>query len=289
MQILNFLVSTCCLFLLLFSLHLFFAKKGNKLLNVLLSIIFFGRFGQTLVSLIISSEQHNLLPYLHQIFTPFYYMAPACFYLYVTSFIHERNRLRKFEYLHFIPALLAIIHVIPWQIPTQLNWDLITKQLSENGYFFSSEKNGLFPAYFHSIIRPLLVLTYLIAAWIEVLCSKIVEEKTPDDVAKKWMFFFLKIATFFQLAGFLPVLLSWMHLPFQNSSFIVINCIVLLGVVLYALHKPDIFYGYLLVAVDWNKKPEEEKDEHEFEIKTVPIEFKQHLPENIEEQDSNIV
>jgi len=37
--------------------------------------------------------------------------------------------------------------------------------------------------------------------------------------------------------------------------------LALLVILLYALHKPYIFYGYLLVAVDWAKKPATKKTE----------------------------
>ena len=40
-----------------------------------------------------------------------------------------------------------------------------------------------------------------------------------------------------------------------------LNCLALLVILLYALHKPYIFYGYLLVAVDWAKKPATKKTE----------------------------
>lgn len=273
MQILNFLVSTSCLFLLLFSMHLFFAKKTNKLLNILLSIIFFGRFGQIFVSLLITSGHQNILPFFHQAFTPLYYAAPACFYLYLTSFIHGRTQLRKLDWLHFIPALLAIIHVFPWQMATPLNWDIITKQLQESGYFFISEKSGLFPAYFHSMIKPVLVLTYLSASWYQLLRSKIVAEKNPDAAGRNWIFFFLKIATFFQLAGFLPIILRSLHLPFFNSSFVVLNCLALLIVIVFILHQPKIFYGHLLVSVDWKQAP----------VQIIAAEIKQASPPKEEE------
>ncbi|RLJ75071.1 AraC-like DNA-binding protein [Pedobacter alluvionis] len=255
MQSLNLLISTSCLFLLLFSMHLFFSKKGNKLLNIFLSVIFFARFGQILTSLFFKSGQPNTLAFCHQIFTPFYYAAPACFYLYITGFLQDRKNLQKIEWLHFLPALLAIIHVIPWHFSTSLNWDLIGSQLAENGYFSLKERSGLFPPYFHYLFRPVLVMAYLCTTWMVVLRLKNKPIQLLEAESRTWIIFFLRIATFFQLFTLAPIILRNLHIPYVNASFVVVNCLVLFVILLYALHRPYIFYGYLLVAVDWTKKP----------------------------------
>lgn len=261
MQSLNLLVSTSCLFLLLFSMHLFFAKRGNKLLNILLSVIFFARFGQILTSLLFKSDQPDTLAFFYQTFTPFYYAAPACFYLYITGFLQDRKSLQKIEWLHFVPALLAIIHVIPWHFSTTLDWNVIGSQLAENGYFSLKAKSGLFPPYFHYLFRPVLVFAYLCFTWVTVLRLKNKPQQLLEGEGRKWIIFFLRIATFFQLFSLVPIILRGLHIPYVNASFIVLNCLALLVILLYALHKPYIFYGYLLVAVDWAKKPATKKTE----------------------------
>jgi len=255
MQSLNLLISTTCLFLLLFSMHLFFAKRGNKLLNILLSVIFFARFGQIITSLLFKAGQPHALAFFHQTFTPFYYAAPACFYLYITGFLQDRKHLQKIEWLHFVPTLLAIIHVIPWHLPVTTDWNLVGTQLAQNGYFSLKAKTGLFPPYFHYIGRPLLVLGYLCATWITVMRLKNKPQQLLESEGRKWIIFFLRVATFFQLLGLVPIILRFLHIPYVNTYFIVMNCLALLLVLLYTLHKPYIFYGYLLVAVDWTKKP----------------------------------
>jgi AraC-like DNA-binding protein len=259
MQSLNLLISTTSLFLLLFSMHLFFAKRGNRLLNILLSVIFFARFGQILTSLLFKAGQPLALAFFHQTFTPFYYAAPACFYLYITGFLQDRKRLYSIEWLHFVPALLAVIHVIPWHFPVITDWNLIGNQLAQNGYFSLRTRTGLFPPYFHYIFRPLLVIGYLCATWMVVLRLSNKPQQLLESEGRTWIIFFLRIATFFQLLGLVPIILRSLHIPYVNTYFIVLNCLVLLIILLYTLHKPYIFYGYLLVAVDWTKKPTSEQ------------------------------
>lgn len=270
MKVLSFFLSISCFFLLLLSVHLFFAKRGIKLLNRLLSVIFISRFGQVLVFLLVNSGETNIYPFFYQLFTPVYYVAPACFYLYVTSFINARKGLRKFEWFHFIPAFLAIIHVLPWPVSPSIRWDLIANEIGESKQLFITEQSGLFPKWFYYIGRPFLLLAYLGATWFAILSSKVLDEKIDAD-AKKWIFFFLRVATFFQLVSFLPLVTGDSEGPLFNAFFILINCSVLLMIIIFILHQPKLFYGYLFVAVDLDHDREEaNKDEELPKTVTTP-------------------
>ncbi|MFW0717102.1 helix-turn-helix domain-containing protein [Pedobacter sp. N23S346] len=220
----------------------------------MLASLFFSRFGQISTSLVIKSGYESTLSVIFQIFTPLYFAAPACLYLYITGFIDNRNKLTKVELLHFLPALLAIIHVFPWPGSKALDWNLITAQLRESGYLFLRAKSGLFPAYFHYAGRPILSLVYLVLSWHAILKFKINNQVSHDNHGRNWIIFLLKVATFFQLAGLIPLILNFLNISFYHSFFIILNCIVLLTILTYALHRPNIFYGYLLVAIDWDKK-----------------------------------
>jgi AraC-like DNA-binding protein len=137
---------------------------------------------------------------------------------------------------------------------------MIAIQISKNKQLFITERSGLFPAYFYYLSRPALVLGYLIAAWIAVLSSRTLAQKSADDMGRKWIFFFLIAATFFRLIGFLPLLLENMDSPFKSSYFLIISCLTLLVMLVFILHKPNFFYSYLFVAVDWNGNTKEVSD-----------------------------
>jgi AraC-like DNA-binding protein len=249
MGVLGFISSVSCFFLLLLSLHLFFAKRGVKLLNRLLSVIFISRFGQVLVFLVVSSNEKAIYPLFCQLFIPVYYAAPACFYLYATGFVAGRTQLQKFEWFHFIPFFLAIIHILPWPFSPTVEWDAIVAQILENKQLFITEPSGLFPSWFYYLGRPFLLLAYLAATWVTVLKSKVIDEKISAD-GKKWIFFFLRVATFFQLTSFFPLVIWNSEEPLFNALFILLNCVVLLVIVIFVMHQPKLFYGYLFVAVD---------------------------------------
>jgi len=259
MQFVNFLSGTTCFCLLLISLHLFFAKNGNRKQNILLSILLFSRFGQVLNSQFITTGNVQPLSIFFQFFTPLYFAAPACFYLYITGFIFEKPVLSKKDLFHFIPALLAIIHIIPWPGSEPIDWKIIVSELHAEGYLSLEAKSGLFPSYIHSLFRPLLTVIYLVLTWWAVLKSRTMRKTSTNLPAQYWAIFLLKVATFFQLLSLLPILLRYINLPIGNSIFVVINCTALLLILLYALHKPSIFYGFLLVAIDWNKNEWKDK------------------------------
>lgn len=253
MQLLNFLIGITCFFLLLFSIHLFFAKKGNKRHNILLSLLFFARFGQILTTLLMNTSQKYSLSILFQSFTPLYFAAPAILYLYIKGFLNDQQQLDQKEWLHFIPALMALIHVLPWPGSENLNWHLIASELGKNGYISLRANSGLFPSALHYLGRPVLILSYLFLCWRAVIRSEIKTKTTKENPGRNWILFLLNVSTFFQLSGLLPIVLRSLNIPLYNDFFITINCVALMAIVLYALHQPKIFYGYLLVAINWDQ------------------------------------
>ncbi|WP_316736047.1 helix-turn-helix domain-containing protein [Pedobacter aquatilis] len=220
----------------------------------MLSIVFFTRFGQILNSIVITAGHEQILAVLFQILTPLYFAAPACFYLYVTGVLTDRKGITKTQWLHFLPALLAIIHVIPWPGVPQLDWSLISDQLAKNGYLTLTARNGLFPGYFHNLGRTALMLLYLFLCWRAVLKSGIIKTYKQEDLGRDWVLFILGVASLFQIIGLSPIIYLSLNIPLNHTSFIIFNCVALLLILSYALHKPKLFYGYLLVATTWEGK-----------------------------------
>jgi len=233
------------------------------MLNHLLALVFFARFGQIIVYLLIVSKQLVVFPFFLKVFTPLYYAVPACFYLYIKGFINDRTSLRRIEWLHFIPVILAIIHVLPWHFSPQIQWEAIAKQIAENRQFLMVQRTGLFPAYFSYVGMALLILGYLFASWYVVLTSRIIRSRVWDT-GKVWILFILTTATFFKLLSLLPLIFD-LHRP-QGAYlwFAVINSLVLLVAIIFVLHQPRLLYGYLLVGPNWKMhiaepRPSEQK------------------------------
>lgn len=256
MVFLNFVIGACSFLILLFSLHLFYAKQGNRILNRLLAIILFARFGQIVVYLLISSGELGIFPLFQQLFTPLYYAAPACFYLYIRYFTSGWSAFRKYDYLHYIPALLAVIHIIPWDFSSHADWETVASQIRRSQQLFITQKTGLFPPYFHYVLRPALLIAYLLLAWYTLLRSKTVLQQ-QDSISRKWLLFYMSMATVFQVMSFIPLF-------FQNQQasdlfvpcYIFINSVTLVLAFSFILHHPRLLYGFFLVSVNWKRAAE---------------------------------
>ncbi|WP_421944762.1 helix-turn-helix domain-containing protein [Pedobacter sp.] len=227
----------------------------------------------------ITAGHEKTLSVLFQILTPFHFLAPACFYLYVTGSLTDRKGILPIQWLHFIPAVLAVIHVIPWPGLAPLDWGLISEQLAQNGYLTLSAKSGLFTIYFHNWGRTILMLFYLFMCWRAILKSGIIKSNGKENLGKDWVLFILGVATIFQIIGLSPILYLWLGIPLNHTYFIIFNCVALLIVLSYALHKPKLFYGHLLVATTW--------DEKTFQVHELAIEQVEITDKELEQRRTN--
>ncbi|WP_159451763.1 helix-turn-helix domain-containing protein [Pedobacter africanus] len=146
--------------------------------------------------------------------------------------------------------MLFTIHVLPIGMGPVINWDAIWKQISNNKQLFITERSGLLPAYFYYIGRPLLVVGYLATAWFVVLRSEKLKAVKDEDPGKRWILILIRAATFFQLISFVPLISGDVQRTHPNSVYVIIGCLVMLCVLVFVLHRPEIFYRYLFVPAD---------------------------------------
>ncbi|SDC34181.1 helix-turn-helix domain-containing protein [Niabella drilacis] len=260
MQVFNFLLSAIAFLLLAFACHLLYARQGNLLLNRLLSVPLLMRFGQICIFLLIVSGYNHVYPFFQVVFTPLFFVAPACSWLYVRCFVRAQNKLKKSDAIHFIPFLLALIHLL---LPVKfVNWHIVSDEIIAGGHFSVTESTGFFPAAFYSYGLAVLVAGYLIASWYIVSSSGIIR-KSKWNAHKRWLFFYLSSSSFFKLLGFAAVLLKIRGIAYVNNPvFLIISCLVLLFMMTFVLYQPGILYGYILI----NKKIGTTKEPIEVEV-----------------------
>ena len=238
----------------LFSIHLWFAKQKFQLLNRFVAVVLLARVGQNVVYILLQSQQLVNFPYLLTLFIPFSYAAPACLYLYVDCIIKKRTHIKKEEWLHFIPAVLAFVETLPWYFSPSIDWELITKQIVEDPKSLLNSQTGFLPYYYHLVLRPPLFIVYLFFTWRSLIGSKLLTRKNADRSLKIWLLSLLVSVSVVQIIRFLPLISNRleMFIGGQSSSgfhwFIAINALVFLSIVLYLLYNPNLLYGYLLVS-----------------------------------------
>ena len=245
MPVFIFLLSAIAFLLFFFAAHLLYIKNGNLLLNRLLSVQLLTRFGQICVFLLIASGHVLLSASFLKIWIPLFFAAPACSYLYVRCFVRAGSGLKKTDIFHFLPFLLAVIHRL---IPAgDTDWQAVTAQILTGGHLSVNESTGLFPSVFYNYGLGMLTAGYLAASWYIVLSSGLIK-KSPWNIHKIWLFFYLSTSTFFKLLGFAAVLYKARGVNYANNpAFLVVSCLVLLFMMIFILYQPGILYGYILI------------------------------------------
>lgn len=252
MQVFSFLLSSTAFLLIVFALRLLYTRQGNTLLNRLLALQLFTRFGQIAIFLLLLLDDQHVYPVFQSLLIPFLFFLPACSYLYVRCFISGESRLRRIDYWHLIPMLLAIVHVVPWVGMDPVDWTRIAKQILHAGQFSIASRTGFFAAFFYSVVLSLLTLGYLIATWYIVLSSHFILRHKWDG-PKTWLFFYMAMATSFKLLSFVPLLFNHFGKSYAaNPAFLMMSCLLLLFMMVFVLYQPRILYGYVLPS-NWEE------------------------------------
>ncbi len=239
--------------ILLFSIYLWISKRGYKLLNRFIAVVLIARVGQNLLYVLLKSEQLINFPYLLNLFLPFSYAAPACLYLYVDCFIKKKTAITKEEWLHFIPAVLALVEMLPKYFSSLIDWEPITKQIAENPASLLNSR-GYLPYYYHVVLRPPLFIVYLFFTWRTLIGSKILNNKTTDSSIKTWLLFLLVSVTIVQIVRFLLLVSNpegiFIGVPLEPHFqwFVVINTSAFIGLLFYFFYKQAILYKCFFVS-----------------------------------------
>lgn len=247
MHLLSFLLSSIAFLLIAFALHLLYSKWGNILLNRLLALQFLARFAQIAIFLLMMSGNEQLYPIFQKLLSPFFFALPACTYLYVRGFVAGTSKLKARDYWHFMPALLALLHVLPWPWLGPFDWAKVANEILVGGQLSITSRTGLFPAYAYALLQSILILGYLAATWHVLLSSSFIR-RSGWDLNKIWLFFYIMMATFFKLMSFIPLLFSFLEQHYLKSPiFLGLTCSLLLFMMLFVLYQPRILYGYVLL------------------------------------------
>jgi len=251
MDIYNLVLSGICFLFFVFALNLIFTRKQHQALGRLLAIIIFARIGQMMIYLSVRGGYIEAFSILYRFFSPLYYLMPAALYLYISRLLGG-DKEKKRIWLHFIPFLIAIVHFIPWKTELNVDWQTLAYDIEKDTQIFIRQRTGLFPAVFLFYFRIVLLISYLIASWVVFVKSDLFKQKVWSR-HKIWISFILCLATAFHLISLLPI---W--IPQDTKSypwFIMVNCVGLIIIILYILHKPGLLYNYLLVNVKIGEQP----------------------------------
>ena len=221
---------------------------ANRLLGVVMFIL--GWYG--LIYLLVITGWIKIIPWMYRIGSPLYYLIPACSYLYVRSVLLDETRFRKYDWLHFIPALINLIDLLPFYFT-----DIETKRAIANtittDFNQSYQKgSGLIPAFWHFQLRWMLGVAYLAFQW--KLLFHIIQRDTLKEFKKvvNWLLTFTSFNTVIYIGLATMSIIAWINLG-TNTNINILSSgrsipmfLQIMGFMcmsVYLFFKPEVLYG----------------------------------------------
>lgn len=118
------------------------------------------------MSLLILSGYLVHYPYLFRTGVPFYYLAAPLLYIYVRSKRLGESRLRRLDWIHFVPAILAFVDLFPYFFLTSLEFKKAEMaEYSTNHASVVLMGRGILPPSFHYYVWTTLGMGYALYQW----------------------------------------------------------------------------------------------------------------------------
>ncbi len=246
MDIYDIVLSAVGSIFLVFTAHLVLAKKEKRVFTWFLAVIIFARVVQIVIFLCVRYQNAELFAFFYRTFTPLYYVVPAALFLYITRLLERWERFTIKQIVHLVPFFIVAIHFLPIGEPKVAELDVVMSSITKNSQLFILDQTGNFPNVILVVLRSGLIVGYLAAAWCVFVRSKVFKADGWMPV-KRWIAVILGFSTSFHLISLLPLFIGGR--TNMVPLFVGANCVFLLLLILYLLHKPELLYQYLLVNV----------------------------------------
>jgi len=238
-----------------------FGRIGNPFLNRLLAVLMLARGSQSLYFILVQLGQVHYLQYLFKIFNLFYFAAPACSYLYFKGFVRGETKLKKWEWLHFLPLVYVVIDATYWYLLDSPIKHAALEEIRSNKSFFINGTLGIVSNQANLLLCTSLFVIYLLWSLRVLLKSGLIFWKSESRLVRNWLLFLYSFLFSIQLVRLIPFAARYLfgfnspesHL---NSLYINISSIILFGAIVFVFFNPRILYGFVLMSGDSNRSPE---------------------------------
>lgn len=241
------------------SFILFTQSRYQLHANRLLSIVIFGIGWYAFLYLLIQTGWLSHVPGIYRIGSPLYYLGPPCAYLYVRSVIMDENRFRKWDWLHFLPAILHFIELLPFYFADAETKRQVVESITKNFNSSYQKGSGLVPAFLHFILRPVQGLIYLAFIWtllIHSLSKKNYYNISADvfNWIKKWLIGFTGIISVMYIGFSVQAVIgivnarSTVSVAAASRPTHIILALFFFTLSIYLFFKPEILYGTLKIT-----------------------------------------
>ena len=226
----------CCILLL--------ANKTQVHANRLLALTVFSLTLAMLQAFLIYSGKLINVPHLFRIPSPFFYLSLCTSYLYVRSVVNDETTFRKYDLVHFIPAFLHVVELMPFYLKSATEKQVIIEELLQHPAQIAQLNEGLLPPYLHNLLRSIIGIVYVFLM-INLLRKttwqgKLEMVQSPTFAWLKWFTGLMGMA----VCSILLILLLPASLS-QNKTLAIHLSVIICFVVLnfYLFFRPQILYG----------------------------------------------
>lgn len=198
----------------------------------------------------IYSGNKSLVAVLLVNFTPAFLLTGPILYFYVRGVLRDDYKFEKFDWLHFIPAFILLINILPHLFSSYEYKLSFAERVLMNPAEILNNKNLFIPSIVNFLLRPIIGLIY-VGVCIRLMYLKFKFEK-PEDKQSMLIYRWLSLLIFNTLlvyVGFLVfTIFSFQSLDYKLAEikgYYFLN-ISLIGLVLFnttLLFFPNILYG----------------------------------------------
>lgn len=239
--ILGFIVS----FLLLINI-----KESNRVNIFLFAFFFINNLYSLAHYATIYSGSKIMIAVLLVNLTPLFLTVGPILYFYVRGVLRDDFRLSKLDLLHFIPAFILLINILPHLFSSFDSKLEYAERVLHNPAEILNNKNLFIPSVVNFLLRPIIGLIYMFVC-IRLMFLKFKYERPDDKQSKlifKWLSFLIFNALLVYASFLIFTIFSFQTLDYKIAEvkgYYFLN-VTLIGLVLFnvsLLFFPNILYG----------------------------------------------
>lgn len=189
-------------------------------------------------------------PHLLRSISPLIYLNAPFFFFYIRNSLINKTGLSKHDYLHFLPALIHFVDLIPFYLLPWTEKQAIAKMIFLNKDLLNYIGSGFIPISAHYLFRLIIQLGYLI------YCIYLLNKLQPHFLKsiqksqlKNWLFISLSAMGTIMISNFCFMMFTYFgenQDQYSGPKFIC-SSIAFLGILFlnaYINFKPELVHGY---------------------------------------------
>ncbi|GAB3751757.1 helix-turn-helix domain-containing protein [Spirosoma pomorum] len=230
-----------------------FQAHANRLLSLSLGSLSIFSF----ISGLLVNGGILLFPHLFRVGAPLQYLSPPCAYLYVRAILFQEAKLKKYDWIFFLPFVLHVLELSPFYFQNEAVKLAYLEELVKDIQGPIQLKEGLLPPYYHPALKSILACIYIGMQWRLIYLFRrrtSLEERRRKRTLINW----LSIFTLLNTLLYSPIAAAILFPVNPDSSavfalFLLVSYLLACGTILF--FQPQTLYG-LAVSMPVQEAPD---------------------------------